>query len=920
MKTFYSMVCILIVTTLNLIPKDNNMEDLPKLLGVSNAGREFYFSFIPCWETPNAGNDLKIYISSNVETLVTVEVPGKAYIKQKKTIPNDIIEFTLAPAIGQPYRKTDREVPQPDQVWKDAGVHVIADDPIICYGMTRFQYTSDGFLAIPVNTLGKEYIIASFADPSPNTIQWLPSYSAITAAYYKTKIWFTMGGTDWSKTAGGLMPGQTSTWNLNEGDVLLISGLGSHAEITGSKVVASKPVSVVSGNFCAYIPTNCACCDVIEEMELPTNMWGTEYHVTPIANRLKNSIIKVFAKEAKTKIYRDHVQIGFLRDAGGTEQNGYLHMRSDEGKVRPVLIGGDKPISVTQFNCGQQDDNIVSDPFQMVLLPIEQYDTITIFCTPGIRGGIGFAYNYLNLCYQSDSSAVPEDLELAQVTAGSFTWTKIKTLYPDTGAAFSQSMGSKNYYNKTLLLPGEGVYKVRAAKPFQAYLYGFSSYDSYGMPASASLKPLPVEDTLAPHPVWILDCDGTVNLYPAGYVTDKPNDPEVRSNLSTIYMDKNESYNYKLYHSDFMPCEDEVVAWRLEIIDNSEDARAVVTFADCAGNDTTIYVQYTAVKLTIVPKTWDYHLRIVGQTTDKMYYVVNQSETSPALLNFLKLKKGEQGFSIWDSTGTNRLQTDFFPGIMIAPLDSFPFIVRFEAAKTGEFWDSIGIGDTCNFWYKAYGTANGGAPIIDVTDWSFPLTTVDSSSLGQIDIKNIGSYTLEIYDYKGPFITAGVGGRNIFESQELANQNISDSTPLILPPMEVRTFQIKFTPDAESGYTDSIVFISNTIKDEQYNFGNPIDSICMLVGTGTLVDVNEFDANRNFTIIPNPASDNLIITSDKTITDIKIFDILGCERQCPLSIGEDRTVVNTSELNDGIYFLKISAEEKIIIMKFIVRK
>jgi len=280
---------LLLVLVIPTQAKDYSVEEikknLPKMLGANNVGREFWFSFIPCWETSGAKNDLRVYVSSGVRTKVTVEVPGKGYEEIQYTIPNDIIQFVLPPQIGQPYRKTDRDLPEPDQVWKGAGVHVYADDPIICYGVTRYQYTSDGFLAIPVPALGKEYIAASWADPTNNQIQWLPSYISITAPYDKTTVRFTMGGTDWSTTASGQRPGEVSKWTLNRGDVLLFGSLGAHAELTGSRIDASKPVGVVSGNFCAYIPTNCGCCDVIEEMELPTHSWGTEYHVTKIIER-----------------------------------------------------------------------------------------------------------------------------------------------------------------------------------------------------------------------------------------------------------------------------------------------------------------------------------------------------------------------------------------------------------------------------------------------------------------------------------------------------------------------------------------------------------------------------------------------------------------------------------------------------------
>ena len=106
-----------------------------------------------------------IYIfSSSVQTTVTLEIPGKGYFVEKPTIPNDIIAFELDPSIGQPYRKTDQQAPEPEQVYNGAGFHVYADQPIIVYGVTRFSYTADSYLALPVSSLGTEYIVASWPD------------------------------------------------------------------------------------------------------------------------------------------------------------------------------------------------------------------------------------------------------------------------------------------------------------------------------------------------------------------------------------------------------------------------------------------------------------------------------------------------------------------------------------------------------------------------------------------------------------------------------------------------------------------------------------------------------------------------------------------------------------------------------------
>ncbi len=833
MKKLYSLISLLVFISVNLFAKDIDVSSLPKLLGSNNAGTEFYFTFIPAWESNN--DDLKIYISSQVRTKVTIEVEGKGYSKSQYTLPNDIIEFTLVPAIGQACRKSAWEAPEEDQVWRNAAVHITSDDPIICYGVTRYQYTSDGFLILPVNILGKEYIVASYADIASNNGQWFTSYTGITAAYDKTKVMFTMGGTVSSRTAGGQEPGQTSWWNLDKGDVILIGSLGQHSDLSGSKVSADKPVSVVSGNFCAYVPTNCGCCDVIEEMEIPTYAWGTEYHVSNIVNRNKNSIIKVFAKEPTTKIFRDHQQMGYIRNAGGIEQDGYLHFRADEGTVRPLVISGDKPIGVTQFNSGQMDDGIVSDPFQMVLVPVEQYQTDITFHTPGIKGGFGYPYNYINLCYEATAEGnLPDDLMFAQIVGGEFEWVSIKDMSPPPGNPFHKIVGGKNFYSKTFLLPGDGVYKLKANNPFQAYAYGFSYCDSYGFPASVSLKSLDAtSDSLPPEPNWTIDCEGNAEIV----LEDNPINPGESSGIAIAYMHSDLSYNYKFIKDNFEPCVDSIVHFKLEIIDNTEDALAVLTFADCNGNDTTITIQYQALKLAVIPQTMNFGFYDKGQTTEKIFMVVNQSETKPAEMSFLKLKFNYPAFTLFDSTGTIEIPEEFEPPIVIQPLDTFRFTVKFSSNNYGRFWDSIGVGDTCNFWYKSMVEASVGVPVIDVSDWSFPPTILGSSAWGNFTIRNKSTVTLEVYDYKGPFIIGMISSEKIYTSDELEELNITPINPLILLPNETKTFQIKYNPDDTINFTDSIVFISNTIKDPQLNNGYPIDSIALFNGNGIRSDL-----------------------------------------------------------------------------------
>ncbi|MFC2132093.1 T9SS type A sorting domain-containing protein, partial [Bacteroidota bacterium] len=400
---------------------------------------------------------------------------------------------------------------------------------------------------------------------------------------------------------------------------------------------------------------------------------------------------------------------------------------------------------------------------------------------------------------------------------------------------------------------------------------------------------------------------------------------KIRSNLYNITMNEELSYNYKLYYNDFISCEDSTTTWGLKTIDYTEDALGVVSFSDCAGNDTTIYIQFYATKMNIVPGSNNFGLLPLGQEEVKKMYVVNESETSSCGLAYLMLKNKDEksrprGFTLWDSTGTIPLPTEFRPPIEIGPLDSMPFLVKFDATEPGEFWDSIAIGDTCFFFrYESYVQTEVGMPIIDVSDWNFPPTKVDASAWGEFDVKNRGTVPLEIYDYVGPFITGLVSGTEIYSSQELDDKGITPDNPLILKPYETATFQVRFTPDDTLCYPDSIVFVSNTIKDPVFNDGNPIDSVCRINGKGYISTGIPKDYKK-FNQFPNPADDKIIISGIKEGNiSVKIIDILGDEIYSEkLLITNDQLQINTKDFTEGMYLIQLIKGKEIMTKKFVV--
>ncbi len=811
-------ICLFFTAPLQLDAQKNEVdiekirETLPKMLGANNVGKEFWLSVPPCFEDESGGNDnfVKIFVTSPTKTLVRVEVPNKGYLRTQYTVPNDVILFDITPAQAQPYVTDGRTVEVPCRVYRDDGIHITAEQPLVVYLVVRYTATSDGYLALPVSSLGKEYIVAGHQVDPMFVAVWnykLPNVCTIVGTTDNTRVTFTLGGNTQTETASGLRPGESMNAVLNEGDVWAISTKGSYSDLTGSKVQATKPVSVITGNKCNNIPDGNQWCDYTVEMDIPTFTWGLDYHVPQVPGRLYPSIIRIFSKEGKTDIFRNGNMVGHVKESGGVKGKGWQEMRLVplEWEPQSAVISGNKPIGVTLYNPGVQEDGYPlpnSDPFVMVMTPFQQYQTDITFATPGIRGGQNFPENYINLVYQAnDNNTMPDDVQFAEIRNGKFVWEEIRTKFAGVDETFPYDVKGKRYNKKTITLPDDGVYKIRAKNPFAAYSFGYGWCDSYGYPTSAALVDLEKPDTICPLPIWEMTCDGVIE---GAYVTDRPDDSEIRTNLSMIVFHSDSSYNFEFEYDDFVPGEDHTTAWRAEVRDKNKDGRAIITFMDRRGNDTTISIYYNAVELAIRPEEYDFGMLKIGEQKEMDFWAINETEDQDVVIEKLELKFGNEGFEI----------LDLAPRFTIPMNDSMQFRVRFTATEEGEFRDSILLEDTCYHTAAALVEAAVGEPIIHVTDIDFGDMTVGTSATKQANIRNTGSVNLTITGYTGPTESVYIPALDAY----------SEQNPLVIKPNSPPfVFDVQFTPDDEKQYPDAIYFLSDAVRE---------DSVCLLNGRG----------------------------------------------------------------------------------------
>ncbi len=377
-------------------------------------------------------------------------------------------------------------------------------------------------------------------------------------------------------------------------------------------------------------------------------------------------------------------------------------------------------------------------------------------------------------------------------------------------------MNNKNYILQTLLLliiapllSAQNMNKAESATAPEVKLPGTYELNKFILLQEA-------DDIEAPAPKWKLGCNGDVT---GATVTDKPDDPDVRSNLDTIIFHENQSSNYTFEYEPFISGNAVTTIWRLKINDIRKDAKAVITFIDVAGNDTTVNINYTSIKLAVSPKYHNFGKIPLGTDKEKEFHVINLSQNNNVILDHLKFKYGNQNFEVSDNPAR----------ITISPGDSAAFKIRINGDRQGNFSDSVEVGDTCVYYSTAKVQAEVGGPEIKVTDANFGDVTVNSTSSKVIEIRNPGLAQLNVTGFTGP-------SSPVYKIVGLSN--ISESNPLLLEPGgSSNTFQVEFTPDKSEVYKDTIKFKSNA---------KIIDSIAVLTGRGVEpgLEVTGFDWGR----------------------------------------------------------------------------
>jgi hypothetical protein len=345
-------------------------------------------------------------------------------------------------------------------------VTVYQYSPLEYETLATLSFTNDASLLLPTNAWGNEYVVAS-----RNTLaNQVPGFYAVTAMEDQTTVTLTPSATGSPVAAGGGVPANGATQVvLDEGDVLQVySSLETSVDLTGTLIESDKPVQVIGGHRCMYVPDNTPYCDHLEESMFPVTALAHDYIVTtPLIHIAGNDVespnmVRIIATEPQTTLSYDPPQPGapaFLAAAGD-----FAEIAATAANFE---IAADKKIQVVQYMRGQEATNsLVGDPAMAMAVPTEQFRNVYLFHAP-----TNYAYNYVNIVAPTNAVVTLDGVAVGGWSAIGNTGFSLARVPLDNG--------------------GNGNHTATSMSPFGISVYGYGVDTSYWYPGGSDLSIIP---------------------------------------------------------------------------------------------------------------------------------------------------------------------------------------------------------------------------------------------------------------------------------------------------------------------------------------------------------------------------------------------------------------------------------------------
>ncbi len=554
----------------------------------TSKGKDFWITYMPNFHEvstsrPSNSDSLSIYITCDVPTQGSITYRNRS--GQTFTTGFQIANPNQVYSFGIPFRGFELEsfndnqnqnINYQSEVVAQQSFHVTAANDVTVYGLNQGFFTSDAFLALPTTSLGRDYMIMSYNSDGDGTRfnqmrpgNSTPSEFAIVATEDNTDVRIVpTAPTFRSRTANPI------TVRLNRGESYLVLAdvtvQNGTADLTGSRVTATKPIGVFGGHQRAVIPfelkgpgrLELSTRDHLVEQLPGLETWGKSAFLTPYSRPttgelgVGTDIYRILAAYDSTKVSINGSEVATLK--AGTFYEGKLTEPSWVTSANQILVAQYKKTSSSQEN---QFDG---DPFMMIIPTREQYDT---------------SYRFINM-QAFDNDLVNFGVPSRQVFTEHFVTVVIPTTAANTvrldgnfvGANRFQPIVNSGVSFANIGVSG-GVHTAKADSAFAIYVYGYGVLNSYGYIGGGQLRVI-APDRDAPRIIGRDTCFGFNGVVYDTLLTD--------SRIRSVEFQQTTLGNVTVQRDQFTPYADSV-RFRVRLNNIYQDGSTTVVAQDSIG-------------------------------------------------------------------------------------------------------------------------------------------------------------------------------------------------------------------------------------------------------------------------------------------------------------------------------------------------
>ena len=309
-------------------------------------------------DVPNLGQTYNVSIVAGNETFV--ELPDDLQTFGSSTIDNKGIHVQVdsnrVVVIGQNFR--------PERGGDPAGTYLAL--PTLDLNITEYTYFELDMVLGAVRWPSQILVVGTQSNTTMNITVTQPVRTIID------------GVTE------DLVAGMEYSYNINRLQTFYIT----HPEdLTGSKIVTDKPISLFSGHVCAILPSTRGDCDHMIEQSPPTAMWGMTFYVAPIPRIGDIYYIRVLAANDATEV---NVYCNNTEESFTIHEGEFIH------KELPLsdhcAIHSNKKVLVAQY---ASSPGYPSDP-AMVLVPATiQYSNRILSSTASYQTDLRYIHSLI---------------------------------------------------------------------------------------------------------------------------------------------------------------------------------------------------------------------------------------------------------------------------------------------------------------------------------------------------------------------------------------------------------------------------------------------------------------------------------------------------------------------------------------------